>query len=550
MLSKSEINTILKSYNFRQDVPDFLSSVFEKNISIASYDLYEEQLDLLEEVFNKLTEQTTYVLELPTGYGKSLIAVAITLLLYHTGKLNPKRERSLFVCNKKLLQTQYHASFPFLYMIKGKSNYICPLDPKVTVDHAACSVDPEFKCSCEDACTYQVIKSAMVRNPITLVNYAWYFLHRFKENMFSFTGLQVFDEAHLFPGIITDFMNIDVNQYNAEIKKSFDLLGFSSFNDKIDAICSSTRADEFLKHVSVVVELVITEVKEWMKNRIALSDEQVDSFNYLVQSADKFQNTMQLTKINDKISFERVDGKFLLHPLSHIYNTYISETKYNIFMTSTIEEDYATNYLFEHRDPNRGYHYIQRPSLFKKENRQINVIKGFKVNNTFLANTELAKQLAGVATMIADEYHKDERGLIFVNSYKQSLIFNAIKHPRLFVHLDGMPLAPLMEKFLKSKDGILVSPVISEGFDFKNEDSRFQIIFKIPFLTPGTPEEKVYGSRWYFNEALNKLIQMTGRSIRNKDDYAVSYVLDENLLFLLSKVKPPLWWTDSINYLN
>jgi Rad3-related DNA helicase len=42
---------------------------------------------------------------------------------------------------------------------------------------------------------------------------------------------------------------------------------------------------------------------------------------------------------------------------------------------------------------------------------------------------------------------------------------------------------------------------------------------------------RVFGSRdgnsWYIHKTIGKLIQMCGRGVRSKDDYAATYILDE-----------------------
>jgi Rad3-related DNA helicase len=53
---------------------------------------------------------------------------------------------------------------------------------------------------------------------------------------------------------------------------------------------------------------------------------------------------------------------------------------------------------------------------------------------------------------------------------------------------------------------------------------------------------------WYANFTAEQLVQMSGRSIRNKTDFATTYILDKDFLrfaesnhFLL-----PDWWKDAV----
>jgi ATP-dependent DNA helicase DinG len=55
------------------------------------------------------------ILEAPTGFGKSPVAIAVTLTL-----------GTSYICTStKDLQTQYAKDFPFLKVAKGKNNFIC-----------------------------------------------------------------------------------------------------------------------------------------------------------------------------------------------------------------------------------------------------------------------------------------------------------------------------------------------------------------------------------------------------------------------------------------
>ena len=73
--------------------------------------------------------------------------------------------------------------------------------------------------------------------------------------------------------------------------------------------------------------------------------------------------------------------------------------------------------------------------------------------------------------------------------------------------------------------------------------SRFQIIVKAPFAplndqrTKAKRETLDHGKYWYNLLACQKLVQGCGRSIRNKNDYAVTYLLDKKIQDLLDEMK-------------
>ena len=76
---------------------------------------------------------------------------------------------------------------------------------------------------------------------------------------------------------------------------------------------------------------------------------------------------------------------------------------------------------------------------------------------------------------------------------------------------------------------VLLSPSMTEGVDLKGDLSRFQILCKVPYPWLGDPiirkRMKKYPS-WYPLQTAMTVVQSVGRSVRNKNDKAVTYILD------------------------
>jgi Rad3-related DNA helicase len=68
-----------------------------------------------------------------------------------------------------------------------------------------------------------------------------------------------------------------------------------------------------------------------------------------------------------------------------------------------------------------------------------------------------------------------------------------------------------------------------EGVDLFDNLSRFQVICKVPFPYLGDlviKKRMENNKMWYPYMTAKSVIQSLGRSIRNENDYAVSYILD------------------------
>jgi hypothetical protein len=98
---------------------------------------------------------------------------------------------------------------------------------------------------------------------------------------------------------------------------------------------------------------------------------------------------------------------------------------------------------------------------------------------------------------------------------------------------------------------VLISPSLYMGLDLKDDLSRFQIIIKVPYPYLGDRwinEKRRINGQWYIWQTALRLVQGYGRSIRSKEDYAVTYVLDSGFENFVKKNKNilPDWFTQAI----
>ena len=152
--------------------------------------------------------------------------------------------------------------------------------------------------------------------------------------------------------------------------------------------------------------------------------------------------------------------------------------------------------------------------------------------------------------------HKSEKGIILVSSYEyQNLIWEKLSErnqKRVKRKKDKQTHAEFVEQHKDAKDNqVLISPSLWEGVDLKDDEGRFQIIAKAPYLPLGDLRLKKksnnpeFGDKWLQTYSLHKLIQGCGRSIRHKTDWAITYLIDGNCDNLLLKEKVPKWFDDA-----
>ncbi|MFZ0512567.1 MAG: helicase C-terminal domain-containing protein, partial [Candidatus Nitrosopolaris sp.] len=107
------------------------------------------------------------------------------------------------------------------------------------------------------------------------------------------------------------------------------------------------------------------------------------------------------------------------------------------------------------------------------------------------------------------------------------------------------------EHFKSSKPTVLISPSLHLGLDLKDDLSRFQIITKVPYPSLGDrwiDEKRKRSEQWYSWQTGLRLVQAYGRSVRSKDDWAITYILDAAFGYFITKNRNilPAWFTEAI----
>jgi Helicase C-terminal domain len=109
----------------------------------------------------------------------------------------------------------------------------------------------------------------------------------------------------------------------------------------------------------------------------------------------------------------------------------------------------------------------------------------------------------------------------------------------------------ISEHISSTKPTVLISPSLHPGLDLKDDLSRFQIITKVPYPDLGDRwinEKRKISGQWYNWQTALRLVQAYGRSVRSKEDYAVTYVLDSGFENFVCRNKHilPDWFTQAI----
>jgi ATP-dependent DNA helicase DinG len=195
--------------------------------------------------------------------------------------------------------------------------------------------------------------------------------------------------------------------------------------------------------------------------------------------------------------------------------------------------------------------FIRIPSDFPVENRLIYPLNIEYLNFNNLQSEQVKNKIAKTVDNLMS-IHRYDKGIIHTTSYEQ---LNFIKENvsqenarRLIVTDPEIQRDEVLKQHIDSiKPTVLISPSLHTGLNLKDELSRFQIITKVPYPNKSdrwTNAKRETDEEWYYWQTALKLIQAYGRSIRSKEDWAKTYVLDSAFGYFVKKNKNilPNWF--------
>ena len=199
--------------------------------------------------------------------------------------------------------------------------------------------------------------------------------------------------------------------------------------------------------------------------------------------------------------------------------------------------------------------FIRVESDFPLQNRPIYPLNIAGLNFNSLQLQEVKVKIAMAIDNIMTT-HKNHKGLIHTTSYEQlnfikDNISQTNKRRLLVTDPEIQRDEVIAEHVSSTKPTVLISPSLHTGLDLKNDLSRFQIITKVPYPSIGDRwinEKRKTNGQWYTWQTALRLVQGYGRSIRSKEDWAKTYVLDSAFAPFVKKNTNILsnWFTQAI----
>lgn len=509
----------------------------------------DEQIVAIDFILNAFKEGKKYVIaECATGVGKSAIGVTVSKFIQNNRMAFnvDSIPGTWYLTTQKTLQTQYIKDFGNsknnMKTLKSSNNYSCQMFDTSAINMTCAEIQRLMKshvffqtmykpCMC--SCRYREEKTKFIAAEDSLTNYAFFLAESMYAKQIQPRDLVIMDEAHTLESTLSNFIEIVLSE-----KFSRDKLGLKKFPKRHDNVGETFKwiKNQYKKALSTKIE----KVKKYLSDND--TDEKVKSLSSYVKEYEILDK--HICKVNRFISqydesnwvmtYEDANGKSLrkliFKPVD--VSIYSHERLFNfgekiLCMSATIlDKDIFCKSL---GIPEDNTEFIRIESPFPLKNRMVHYLpvghmsKG-KIDSTLPVLAEVVQSLL--------EEHKDVKGIIHCVSFKiANFLYENVKTDRLLVH-DSTNREEIIEFHCNTKKPtVMLSPSMMEGVDLKDDRSRFQIICKIPFPFLGDEVIKKRMNNnpmWYACETVKLIVQGLGRSVRNADDYAASYILDSD----------------------
>ena len=418
----------------------------------------------------------------------------------------------------KSLQDQYTNLFDDSRALKGKSNYLCNVDPKYDVDVAPCvfTSGMKEKCILNSTCNYYNSRREMLTNKFGVLNYSMY--------------LSLPEHVRRREYIICD----EASEIEDELVKRFSrflpykLLKRLGYSPKDIPTENYQRFKIWLDNLVLKIGDEVDDLKKSLskKRGKAEMDSDIQRFKLFNNMLRQMRSTLDTWKECEYVVENNIEG-VSLKPLrvnnlaKHIFDF----GDKNLLMSATIidPDNFAKTLGI------KKFKYIEVDSTFDPKNAPIYVATTNKLNYKNLK--ENLPKIKNVIEKICST-HKNQKGIIHThtNEITQYLRDHLGDDPRFLFRLDGADNEKILRTHIESTDPtILVSPSMAYGVDLKEDLARFQVVVKAAYMP--LHDERIKrlfkeDKDWYSNKMLNNLIQACGRGVRSKEDKCITYILD------------------------
>ena len=555
------------------------------NIRFDNFKFRPNQKEVIcEIIYAFFNNKDNFVLQAPTGSGKSIIALLVADVLQHYFGMNGY----ILVSDLGLLR-QYgrdiNKYFNDFSILEGQNNYQCdengmPFNMgfcKLNGYNSYNAIESHFTCA--ETCPYIRARKDAINSNVVLTTYQGWFTQRnyvaelmgadHTNLLYPFTQRDfiICDEAHkiteIFQQQFAPTINYDdikkITHIIKNIKnKTPKYIGIeeSALLFTINSMLSC-EDNEIIFNSLLEYSMMLKEITDNTSDLI-IAFKKIKNLNkeirgvlgecmWITEYANKINEFIKIIKtsgidsmIKNKINQDTIvlnclDEKLIMEEHFH------KRVGNCLYMSATIGE--ITNYVKNIYATNVSYVYL--PSTFNLTYSPIYYSNRYK-----LSYNKKEENLPNIINTIDNILNSREnfKGIIQTGSYEFSnYLLEHISEKnkeRIMLYEDSNDKKIKLEEYENSTNKVLVGPSLVEGIDLKDDLCRFIIIMKIPY--PSLADKFIakkfeVDKDWYMWKTVNSILQGVGRGVRNENDWCETYIIDgtfDNILLNYRNLVP------------
>lgn len=541
-----------------------------------------------------------FILDAPTGSGKSIIAMCVA------GLLSDIYGKSGYILISDLsLLKQYEDDidvyFPTWGVIRGRQTYTCQKN-MMPFTVGVCALEGMTSYSdivtnykeCAPYCEYIVAREKAMNSSVTVCTYAHWLLQQnyvraiLKDNApFQQRDFVICDEAHKLVDIVQNhfsprFGKEDMNKIYSIVEESKshienDYKQLEDIRNEIKVTTDVKRLKDLLNQYMLplaTIHKAAESIKSSfscdfnssskdtpkMKSLSAADKKLLRNCEFVREHYCKFDDYTNI--INDigpeaivkndsengnTIIFNCINESYLLKKTFH------RNADLKLYMSATIGDPdiYANDICLT-----GSYVTSKLPICFDYSNSPI-----FYVNEYKMSYAEKDRSFPKIVKMIESilNMYPNKKGIIQTGSYAfanklHDTIDKSLKS-RLILYNDTLEKQESLDAYKYSDDKVLIGPSLVEGLSLDDDLCRFLIIMKIPYLSLAdkyVDAKRKYNPIWYSNATSILMLQGIGRGVRNEHDWCVTFILDACFqgLFNTTRTMYPPEFVNRIQVIN
>lgn len=579
---------------------DFLGQ--NQNFSVERFKDFQESI-VIGILSSYLEGVSAYILEAPTGVGKSIIGLVVELSLQKYHDFVNDRPFAYCLTSSKMLQDQLEKDKDLYELnwevLKGQDNYFCNVnsEPFKNRDCKDMSITSSYSLSCSSTCDYMIRRSNAMNMNCAILSYAYWlttmnFVYEYAGSFAPFHPrvLTIFDECHMLPDIVGDMFKTTVsNRIVYQLEKIHEHLIDIGCDDKIlekslylrEKIKESTEKlmkesnsvaeafeilrTDFYENVNLYSKLcqyvcnkyLPPEPKYWTKSQrlINLNAETIFGyaakiFAFIKENSERLGYLVKTLK--DENQYKTLIIRSLLESTlckEHVHRY----CNFSLYMSATIGDchEYAKQIGLD------NYRVAYVDSRFDFSKSPI-ITVGPPLSMAYKNKDKNIDELFERILHLTDNLHPNERGIIHTGNYDittklKNYVWSKSKTPRRYLfYKDSTEKANCIAKVSVQSNAIIVGPSLLEGLDMKDDLARFAIFAKVPYPAIDEYSERKMKMEpgWYGMKTMQSVMQGIGRGVRHKSDWCVTYFMDSCFNQLFSNTKAPSFITSRFAKMN